>query len=76
MDALQSGQLRTVGGLPRVADKAGDGLVDGAVRIWTGTWNMGAKDFATFDLNDFVPKGYGLYVAGVQVSHRCAHWMS
>jgi hypothetical protein len=51
----------------------------GEVRIWTGTWNMGARDpflemeslvgaNAVIDsmLSVFIPKGYDLYVLGVQ----------
>jgi hypothetical protein len=50
----------------------------GEVRIWTGTWNMGAVDpfldrnidrdydFVSRMLGPFVPHGYDLYVLGVQ----------
>jgi len=40
-----------------------------SVRIWAGTWNMGAKEFPKSmeeELRVFVPIGYDLYALGVQ----------
>nr|CCA25413.1 conserved hypothetical protein [Albugo laibachii Nc14] len=60
---------------PRVVDTC-----KGNIRLWTGTWNMGAADPFTDNgvsiderrssdyLKDFIPLGYHLYVIGVQES--------
>jgi hypothetical protein len=50
----------------------------GEMKIWVGSWNMGAKDpfldcainkekeFVSSTLSPFIPSGYDLYVMGVQ----------
>ena len=46
---------------------------EGVVRIWVGSWNMGAKEFRPYqkaDVEKVIPRGYDIYVFGVQVSEK------